>query len=232
VFLDILEILLLGLASALWPLLLVVVVIALNTSRPVRILGWFLVGGLLTTISIDTALVFALQGSSFVEGPRPTADGWVDIVVGLLALLAALVLHLGTEGKGPKRFRPQPKDDRPSRTQEWIEGLVERGATLSFVAGIVATILPAPFALIAMKNISELDITDAQAFGLIIVFNLLMFIMVEVPLAGFVVAPDWARRTATGFNTWLAENLRHVAIYALVIGGVIELARGVVAALG
>ena len=228
-FLDILEIALLGIASALWPLLLVVVVIALNTSRPVRILGWFLVGGLLTTISIDTALVFAFQGSSFTEGPRPSADGWVDIVVGALALLAALVLRLGTQGKGPKRFRPKPKEEKPSRAQEWIEDLVERGATLSFVAGIVATILPAPFALIAMKNISELDITDAQAFGLIVMFNLLMFSMVEIPLGGFLVAPDWARRTATGFNKWLAENLRYVAIYALLIGGVIEVVRGLVA---
>lgn len=230
-FLDILEILLLGLASALWPLLLVVVVIALNTSRPVRILGWFLVGGLLTTIVVDAAIVFALQDTSFVEGPKPAADGWVDIVIGLLALLAALVLHLGTEGKGPKRFQPRPKPEKPSRSQEWIEGLVERGATLSFVAGIVATILPAPFALIAMKNISELDVTDAQAVALIVVFNLLMFIMVEVPLVGFLVAPDWARRTATGFNTWLGRNLRRVAIYALVIGGTVELARGLYAAL-
>src|SRR6516225_10225661 len=109
VFWDILEIVFLGLASALWPLLLVVVVIALNTSRPVRILGWFLVGGLLTTISIDTALVFAFQGSSFMEGPKPAADGWVDIVIGLLALLAALVLQWGMQGKGPKRFQPKPK---------------------------------------------------------------------------------------------------------------------------
>jgi len=230
VLVDILEILFLGLASALWPLLLVVVVIALNTSRPMRILGWFLVGGLLTTISIDAAIVFALQGRSFVEGPKPSADGWVDIIIGLLALLAALVLHQGMKGKGPKRFRPKPKSDKQSRGEEWIEGLVERGATLSFVAGILATILPAPFALIAMKNISELDITDAQAFALIVVFNLLMFILVEVPLVGFLVAPDWARRTATGFNAWLGRNLRGVVVYALGIVGAIELVRGLVAA--
>jgi hypothetical protein len=231
VLVDILEILFLGLASALWPLLLVVVVIALNTSRPMRILGWFLVGGLLTTISIDAAIVFALQGRSFVEGPKPSADGWVDIIVGLLALLAALVLQLGMEGKGPRRFQPGPKSDKPSRSQEWIEGLVERGAALSFVAGIVATILPAPFAIIAMKNISELDISDAQALGLVVLFNLLMFILVEVPLVGFAVAPDWARRTATGFNTWLGRNLRRVVVYALAIVGAIELVRGLVAAL-
>ena len=230
-FLDILEIVFLGLATALWPLLLIVVVIALNTSRPMRILGWFLAGGLLTTILVDTALVFALQGSSFVEGPKPSADGWVDIIVGSLALLAALVLQLGMQGKGPKRFQPKPKSDKPSRSEEWIESLVERGATLSFVAGIVATILPAPFALIAMKNISELDISDAQAFGLILLFNLLMFILVELPLVGFAVAPDWARRTATGFNAWLGRNLRSVVVYALAIVGAIELVRGLVAAL-
>ena len=96
------------------------------------------------------------------------------------------------QGKGPKRFQPKPKSDKPSRSEEWIESLVERGATLSFVAGIVATILPAPFALIAMKNISELDISDAQAFGLIVMFNLLMFILVELPLVGF------ARRARLG----------------------------------
>jgi len=228
---DILEILLLGLASALWPLLLVIVVVALNTRRPTRILGWFLAGGLLTTISIDTAIVFALQGTSFVEGPKPSADGWVDIVIGLLAVLAALVLQLGIQGKGPKRLQPKPKSAAPSRSEEWIEGLVERGATLSFVAGIIATILPAPFAIIAMKNISELDITDAQAFALIVAFNLLMFILVEVPLVGFVVAPDWARRSSTEFNDWLGKNVRRVAVYALAIVGTIELARGLYAAL-
>jgi hypothetical protein len=229
VFLDILEILLLGLASALWPLLLVVVVIALNTSRPARILGGFIAGGLLTTISIDSVIVFALHGTSFVEGPRPSADGWVDITVGLLVLLAALVLHLGTQGRGPRRFRPKPKSDKPSRSEEWIEGLVERGATLSFVAGIVVTILPAPFAIVAMKNISELAISHAQAFGLIVAFNLLMFSSAEVPLVGFLVAPAWARRTATGFNAWLGQNLRRVAVDVLAVVGAIELGRGLFA---
>jgi hypothetical protein len=232
VFWDILEIVFLGLVSALWPLLLIVVVIALNTSRPMRILGWFLAGGLLTTLSIDTAIVFALQDTSFVEGPRPAADGWVDIVIGVLALLAAGVLQLGMEGKGPRRFQPKPKSNKPGRFQEWVESLVERGATLSFVAGIVATLLPAPFALVAMKNISELDISDAQAFGLIVLFNLLMFILIEVPLVGFAVAPEWARRTATGFNAWLSQNLRRVAVYALVVAGVVEVVRGLVAITG
>ena len=228
---DVLEILLLAAASAFWPLLLIVVVIALNTDHPVRILGWFLVGGLLTTLTIDSLMVFALQGSSFVSGPSPSADGWIDITVGLLALLAALVLHLGMSGKGPERFRPHDKPKKESRSTEWVESLVERGATLSFVAGIIATILPAPFAIIAMKNISELDISDAETFGLIVVFNLIMFSLVEIPLAGFVVAPERTKGAATRFNEWLARNLRALAVGALTVVGVLELARGLIAAL-
>ena len=227
---DVLEIVLLAAASALWPLLLIVVVIALNSSNPVRILGWFLAGGLLTTLSVDSAIVFALQGSSFVSGPNPSADGWIDIIVGLLALLAALVLHLGMSGRGPERFRPHEKPKKESRSTEWIESLVERGATLSFVAGIVATILPAPFAIIAMKNISEMDISSGAAFGLIVLFNLIMFSLVEIPLVGFVVAPQRTKTEATRFNAWLGRNLRRVAVDALAIVGAVELVRGLFAA--
>jgi hypothetical protein len=206
VFLDVLEILFLGLASALWPLLLVVVVIALNTSRPVRILGWFLLGGLLTTISIDTAIVFALQGSSFTEGPKPTADGWVDIIIGLLALLAALVLQLGMQGKDPKRFQPKPKPGKPESERRVDRG-TRRARRDALVRGRDRRDHP-PGAVRAHRDEEHLeaDISDAQAFALIVAFNLLMFILIELPLVGFIVAPEWARRTATGFNTWLGRT--------------------------
>jgi hypothetical protein len=228
---DVLEILLLAVASAFWPLLLVVVVIALNTAHPVRILGWFLVGGLLTTVTVDSVMVFSLQGTSFTSGPNPSADGWLEITIGLLALLAALVLHLGMSGRGPERFRPREKPKKESRSTEWVESLVERGATLSFVAGIVATILPAPFAIVAMKNIAELDVSNADAFALIVAFNLIMFALVEIPLVGFVVAPEWTKSAATRFNTWLAHNLRRLAVGALTVVGAYELVRGLIAAL-
>ena len=42
---PLLEIALLAIASMFWPLLLVVVVVALESSRPARILVWFYIGG-------------------------------------------------------------------------------------------------------------------------------------------------------------------------------------------
>jgi Sap, sulfolipid-1-addressing protein len=229
---DVLEIVLLAAGSALWPLLLIVVVLALNTDRPVRILGWFYLGGMLTTISVSSALVFRFQGSTFLSGSPSSADAWLDLVIGALCLLAALVLHLGTSGRGPKPFHKRPPSNKQSRSTDLVEKLVEKGAVLSFVAGIVATILPGPLAIIGMKNIAELDYSNSATFAMIVLFYVIMFALVEIPLVGFVVAPVWTKKAATDFNNWLARNLRSLAIWALTIVGAVELVRGIFAAFG
>ena len=69
-----LEIVLLAFASMFWPTLITIVVLALRVPQPVRILAWFLFGGLLTTITIGLILVFALQDASFVSGSSPPVE--------------------------------------------------------------------------------------------------------------------------------------------------------------
>ena len=66
-----LEILLLALASMFWPTLITVVVLALRVPHPIKILCWFVAGGLLTTVSIGLVLVFTLQDSDFVGQSKP-----------------------------------------------------------------------------------------------------------------------------------------------------------------
>jgi hypothetical protein len=221
------EIFLLAVGSMFWPLLLVVVLIALRTSHPLRILCGFLAGGLLTTISISSAIVFALDGTSFVSGSRPPADPWVDIVVGSLCLLAAAALQRGLERR--KDEPPAPK--KPSRGSERIEGLVERGAPLSFVAGVVLNLLPGFLPIIGMKNIAELNYSTGATFALIVVFYLITFTFVEVPIVSFVVAPEWTRATVNRFNTWLSGNLRRLGVSVLVGFGIAEIILGILAAL-
>ena len=63
-----LEILLLAFASAFWPTLILVVVVALRLEHPIRILVFFVAGALLTTISIGLAIVFALDDTTVASG--------------------------------------------------------------------------------------------------------------------------------------------------------------------
>jgi len=167
-----LEIVLLGVGSMFWPLLLVIVQLALRTPRPMRILGWF-----------------SLRGA-----PRET----------------------------PKKG---------SRTSAWVGRLVERGGPLGFAGGIVATILPAPLAIIAMTDIAQLGYSTGATLLVIVAFYLVMFTFVEVPMVGFVVSPEWSKAKVALFNAWLGRNLVRLAVWALTIFGTAEIVRGIGSAL-
>jgi Sap, sulfolipid-1-addressing protein len=226
---PLLEILALAVGSMFWPLLLVVVVLALNTRHPVKILSWFWAGGMLASVSVGAAIVYTLEGTAARSGRMPSAP-WVDVVVGALALVAAAALRrYGARTARRRAERTTPTKQR--RSSERVERLVERGGPLAFVGGIVASIFPAPLAIIAMADIAQLDYSTAETMVVILVFYLVMFTFVEAPIVGFVIAPDWTRTRATRFNGWLGRNLVQLGVWALTILGVAEIVRGVVTAL-
>src|SRR5262249_61167482 len=104
------EILLLALASMVWPALLAVVLVALVSPRPVRLLSFFLAGSLLTTVVIGVVIVFVLRDSSLLTDSRRTFGPAVDLVAGAAALLLAGLLRRPTppapQGTPPRPGRP------------------------------------------------------------------------------------------------------------------------------
>jgi hypothetical protein len=83
-----------------------------------------------------------------------------------------------------------------------------------------------------MKNVAELDYSADATLAIIVGFYLIMFTLVEVPIVGFLVAPERTRTAATAFNIWLGRNLRLVAVAALATLGTFEIVRGTIAAFG
>src|SRR5262249_10183800 len=153
--------------SMFWPLLLVVVALALRSPHALRILAWFWAGGMLTSISVGAAIVFALHGTELRSGSTLSSAPWIDIVVGSLAILAAAVLQRVGAGSARRRTRPGPPKREP-RISQRLERLVESGGPLAFVGGIVATILPAPLAIIAMADIAQLGYSAVETVAVIV----------------------------------------------------------------
>src|SRR5215471_13233143 len=89
---ELIELALLAVASAFWPILVVVDLVALRTPRPAPLLAWFLAGGLLTTISEGLVIVFVLEGTT-AGSSRPSVSGWGNVIGGSIAVLAAYVLR-------------------------------------------------------------------------------------------------------------------------------------------
>jgi Sap, sulfolipid-1-addressing protein len=228
--LALLNVALLAIACMFWPLLLVVVVIAFETSQPMRILVWFYLGGLLTTMAVGSALVFGLQDSPLMSGSRLPAAPGVDIVIGLLALLAALLVRRADQRRKRAAAAREPRKKKRSRSSERMQQLVENGGLLSFAAGIVASIFPSPIVLLAMADIAQLGYAAVPTLFVILGFYLIMFTFVEAPIVGFVVAPERTKSSAVSAKAWLDRNLLKMAFWALAIVGTFQVIRGIVGA--
>lgn len=212
------EIFALAVASMVWPALIGVVVAALASPRPVTLLSVFLAAALLTTVSIGLVVVFALRGSSLLSGARPTFGPVVDLVVGIIALLAAYLARRGRPTNDETRSKP----DEPS----WTERTLARGAPLAFVAGIVLNVIPGVLPLVALKDIARLDYSVGATVALIVGFYLIMFIPVEVPLGAFLIAPAVTSARVGRFNVWLRRNARQIAVLVLASAGIYLVVHG------
>ena len=220
---ELLELALLAIASAFWPILVVVDLVALRTPRPVPLLAWFLAGGLLTTISEGLVIVFVLEGTT-LGSSRPSVGGWGNVIGGCVAVLAAYVLRARaarSRNDGP------PAQAAPKKTSR-TERMIEDGGLYAFGAGVVLNVFPGVFPLIALRNISSLNYGNSTKILLIIGLYLCTFALIEVPLVGLLVAPARVEPWVRGLNSWLDRNGKRVAIDALGVIGVALLARGIV----
>jgi hypothetical protein len=214
------ELLVLALASAVWPALLAVVIVALRSSHPGRLMASFLAAALLTTVSVGLLLVYSLRGTSATSSSKHWFGPVVQIVVGVLAVLAAAFL-------AKRRRNPRPKPDGEASRPSWIERMLNRGAPLAFAVGVALNIVPGVLPVVAITNIAQMDEGVAATVGLVVGFYVIMFVFIEVPLVAFLVAPtQTARRTAL-FNEWLGRNGRRLAIGALGLVGTYLIVRGI-----
>lgn len=212
------EYFLLAFASSFWPLLIVVVIAALRTSRPAGLLSAFLAGGLLATIGIGLVLVNVLDTTSVGTTHRSEAPLSVSIAAGVLALVAAAALLKPRTKERPKKDRARFDADRYLRSLK-----------LAFSAGIVLNILPGFFPFVALVGIAKGGYSPAAEVVLVAVFYVIMFALVEVPLVGYAFAPARTEMLTNRFNAWLDRNGRRFATYVLAGVGVYLIVRGALA---
>jgi hypothetical protein len=219
---ELVELALLAVASAFWPILVVVDLVALRTPRPVPLLAWFLAGGLLTTISEGLVIVFALEGTT-MGSSRPSVGGWGNVIGGCVALLAASVLR-ARAARSRERQAAQAAVKKTSRT----ERMIEDGGLYAFGAGVVLNVFPGVFPLIALRTISSLSYGNSVKILLVVGLYLCTFALIEVPLVGLLVAPARVEPWVLSLNSWLDRNGKRIAIDLLGIVGLALLARGIV----
>lgn len=210
------------------PTLLAAVTVMLLLPNPKRLMVGYLLGAYLTSISLGMLIVFTLHGSGSVETARHNLSPIEDIVVGTLILTIGLVLKTGRAAALRER-RQQRKAEKAGEKKESLpERLLGRGsARITFVVGVILT-FPGVSYLAALTRMAELDWPAPATALLVIGFCVMQQMLLELPLVGYALAPEWTQGTVTRFREWLARNGRRAAANGAVVIGILLLVRGVI----
>jgi hypothetical protein len=175
-------------------------------------------------LTVGVIVLFVLRpalGSAHFTLPR------VQIVVGALLLINAAVVAAGVLGKrgdgaaalGSSRFEPLA-----TRTRQLLNG---RSLWTAGVAGL-GIALPSVDYLAVLALIVASGAAASVQVGSLLVFNVVAFGFVEIPLISYLVAPERTRAVVSTLQDWLRTRRRTAVTVLLTTVGCVLLTAGLV----
>ena len=228
---DAVQIFLLSLLAMFNPTLLAAVTLMLLLPSPKRLMLGYLLGAYTASISVGLVIVFALHDSGFAGTSKRTLSPLEDVVVGLLLLLVAAVLATDRDQSLRQRrsrrkeaklakYGGEEKEALPMR-------LLGRGSPrIAFVVGLLLS-FPGVSYLTGLTHIHRLDLPALPTALIVIAFCLVQQLLLELPLAGYIFAPERTEATVKDFRAWLASNGRQAGIVVACVLGALILIRGI-----
>jgi len=205
---------LLALTAALNPTLLAATTVMLLLPSPRRLLLGYLLGAYTTGITVGLAVEYWLHGSDVVSTTKRSVSPVVDITIGLLLILVAFVVATDRSARRGK----QESADRAKKTPRWQQTMNKGTARSTYVVGVLLS-FPGASYLAALTEISRQSLSVVATVLTVIAVNVVMLALLELPLIGYSVAPDWTSATVERLKAWIARNGRRaLAIGAAVIG--------------
>jgi hypothetical protein len=225
------EILLLSLLAALNPTLLAATTVLLLLPHPGRLMLGYWFGAMLMSVTLGLIIVFALEGSGVVSTTKNTLSPVSNFVLAALMWIFAGVLATGG-GKRVEESRRRRKAKREENKEppKWQQQLSKGTARTTFVIGALLS-LPGATYLAALGNLSKLDYATAVTVLVVILFNLIQLLLIEVPLIALKVAPAQTPILIDRAKEWGRVHAREYGVWALIVLGVLFAIKGIVEAL-
>lgn len=203
--------------------LLAATVVLLGRPRPARQLAAYLVGCMGFSIGIGLVIVLALHGSNVVKHPDPAVSAVIEIAAGALLLFVAVAVVLGRKAQWrPRRRRDDDAHKRPSLSER---ALGNDSLWIAWAAGALYSV-PGAYYLAGLALLVKLDQSASIDVVAILGFNLVMFVFLELPLLGFLLAPDRARALTERLNQWMTRHKRTLITLVAGVGGLYLLITG------
>jgi Sap, sulfolipid-1-addressing protein len=210
------EVLLFSLTAMANPTLIAVTTVMLLLPSPRKLMLYYLLGAMLMSITLGLVIVHAAKNSGVVSSGKTTINPAIDFTLGGILVLVAIVLKTGRD-KSYRDRRAERKRAKPHKTPRWQKVLTEGNPRFAIVVGALLT-LPGASYLAALTSIAKLNASTAVTVLIVLLVNVIMLALIEVPLICFTVAPDWTPQAIERVKAAFRRNGRRLGIY--LAGGV------------
>jgi hypothetical protein len=171
-------------------------------------------------------IVYALEGSGVVDETKGTLSPVANLVLAVLMWVLAGALATGPDKRREQRGRrARAKGQEQKETPKWQQQLSKGSPRTTFVIGAVLT-LPGATYLIALNDLSKENYPVTVTVLVVIVFNLIQLLLIEVPIVALKVAPDRTPALLERAKEWARLHGREYGAWALVALGAMFAIRG------
>ena len=217
--------------AALNPTLVTATTVMLLLERPARLMLGYLLGAYVTSITLGVLIVHALHGRGTTNTTQHTISPAVDIVLGLMALTGAYVLATGRAARARERRRTKKLAKNPTPLPpRWQREMNKGSPRVTFVVGALLT-LPGASYIAALNAIHKLDPATPGDLALVVLVNVIMLLLLELPLLSFAVAPAWTPKAIERVKGYAQAHGLRLAARGLAIVGALLVIKGVIGAI-
>ncbi|HZC51542.1 MAG TPA: GAP family protein, partial [Mycobacterium sp.] len=190
-------------------------ILMLNRPRPALHLLAFLFGGFAMGTAVGLAVLFVfrrrLLGSTYFTLPN------VQILIGFLALFFAVVVAVGIHERS---------GSRPARLARPAQRLLSKHSlSVAGIAGL-GIALPSVDYLAALAVILASGAAALTQVAVLLMFNVVAFALVEIPLLAYLLAPRKTATSMTALHNWIRSRRRLEVAILLAAAGCVFLAVG------
>ena len=221
------DVILLSLTASLNPTLVGATTVMLLLDRPVRLMGGYLLGAYLTSITLGLIIVFSLSDSSAANTTENTVSPAVDIGLGAVCLAISFVLYTGRVERIRERRAAKKATKGSTEPPRWQRELSKGSARVTFLVGAALT-LPGASYLAGLASIHKLHYSTPETVLLVIGFNVVMMWLLEVPFVSFLVAPEKTPQAIARAKAWVSRHAHMFAVRGFAAVGALLVLKGVI----
>ena len=219
------EVFILAAVSALDAGLLTAAVVLMGRPQPARHLLAYLIGGMSLSIVFGLLIVLGLHGSKLLREPDRSTQAVIELAAGALMIVVAVVVGSGRKLQWHPRRAGRGDAESPQLGSIFERALDRHSVWVAWAAGAIYS-LPGAEYLAGLVLLAKVGAPTASEVLAVLGFNLIMFAVIELPLLGFVLAPERTRSLTEKLNRWMTDHRQILIVIVTGAAGIYLLVSG------